>query len=329
MTTQRSVAVEVAREGLLRFPDLPTRTLAAKLLKENPTLWTTIDAARLCVATQRGERKGGVNRVAVRTDEAKRLARAKMLPEPVDEGFAIHELPDDVKNWLILCDVHIPYYDKKALGSALAWARKQAIDGILLLGDICDFYQISGHERDPRNRKFADELMDCSTFLEYLHDTFKLKHLIWKEGNHEGRFARYMRLKAPELLDVADWRKFMELDRIGVEVIKSTHPVKHKELWLLHGHEHGQSLSTPVNPARGIYMRTHACVAVAHHHRTSHHVEPSLGGKDTATWSIGCLCGLHPEYRTLNIWNHGFAILRTGSHWEVDNRRIIDGEVVR
>jgi hypothetical protein len=48
-------------------------------------------------------------------------------------------------------------------------------------------------------------------------------------------------------------------------------------------------------------------------------------------WSIGCLCGLHPEYAPLNKWVHGFAIVHGESedgYFEVENKRIVEGRIV-
>lgn len=46
--------------------------------------------------------------------------------------------------------------------------------------------------------------------------------------------------------------------------------------------------------------------------------------------SIGCLCGLHPQWLPLNKWAHGFAEI-TGlpdGLWRVKNYRILDGVII-
>jgi hypothetical protein len=49
------------------------------------------------------------------------------------------------------------------------------------------------------------------------------------------------------------------------------------------------------------------------------------------TWSLGCMCELHPPYMPLNKWNHGFAIVDlddNGTDFEVRNKRILKGKVL-
>jgi hypothetical protein len=48
-----------------------------------------------------------------------------------------------------------------------------------------------------------------------------------------------------------------------------------------------------------------------------------------ACWTVGCLCELHPEYRPMNNWNNGFAIIEQLGEGEflVDNKRVINGKV--
>jgi hypothetical protein len=52
--------------------------------------------------------------------------------------------------------------------------------------------------------------------------------------------------------------------------------------------------------------------------------------KTTITWSIGCLCGLWPEYATYNKWDHGFAMVELDpnkKNFEVRLKDIDNGKV--
>jgi hypothetical protein len=98
---------------------------------------------------------------------------------------------------------------------------------------------------------------------------------------------------------------------------------------LLHGHEWRGGFTSPVNPARGAYLRTRECVVIGHQHRTSEHTETTLRGTTVTCWSVGALCQMHPQYSLCNLWNPGVATLDTGrGDWRIENYRIVDGEVV-
>ena len=77
-------------------------------------------------------------------------------------------------------------------------------------------------------------------------------------------------------------------------------------------------------------MRSKESSVIGHHHKTSEHTEKSLSGDVVTTWSIGCLCGLSPEYLPFNKWNHGFAFVEVDSdrNYKVHNKRIINGSIV-
>jgi len=53
-----------------------------------------------------------------------------------------------------------------------------------------------------------------------------------------------------------------------------------------------------------------------------------MNGEITTTWSLGCLCELHPAYLPINKWNHGFAIVDIdGQNFEVRNKNIYKGQI--
>jgi hypothetical protein len=105
-------------------------------------------------------------------------------------------------------------------------------------------------------------------------------------------------------------------------------PIKAGKLHIIHGHEYKFNISNPVNPARGFYMRAKTHVIGSHLHQSSQHSAKALDGNVISTWSTGCLCGLHPRYKPLNDWNHGFAIVAIDQRggFEVDNKRVMNGK---
>ena len=102
------------------------------------------------------------------------------------------------------------------------------------------------------------------------------------------------------------------------------------KLPVYHGHELPQGMSSPVNPARGLWMRVQESLICGHWHRTSEHTESTgLEKRLSSCWSLGCLCDLSPDYAIVNRWNHGFAVVdvEADGNYEVHNHKIIKGKV--
>ena len=80
-----------------------------------------------------------------------------------------------------------------------------------------------------------------------------------------------------------------------------------------------------------LFLKAKTSCFQGHNHQTSEHTEPTLTGKMVTTWSLGCLCELHPAYMPLNRWNHGFAIVDLGANkddFEFRNKRIFNGKIL-
>ena len=333
---RQTVATQVIDDALQADPQIVTQTLAKRLYARNPELWISWQACRSAVRRIRGA-NGARDRASMPqstmprpAEDSERCRRwGALLPDPEPSEFQWHDLPEEVGRWLIVADLHTPYHDADAMITCLEHADGNC-DGVLILGDGPDAYMLSSWLRDPRKRSFAKELEAWGQVL----DTFaelKPKRFAWKAGNHEFRLERYLMQKAPELFDVPgfSWPDFCHLEDRGIDWIPANDPIRHHELTLIHGHEWGNRFSSPVNPARGAFLKAHDCTLEAHQHRTSHHTEHTLRERPISCWSIGCLCNLHPAYRPLgHKWNHGFAYLVAGSEWRIENYRIIDGEVV-
>ena len=140
-----------------------------------------------------------------------------------------------------------------------------------------------------------------------------------------------MSRKAPLILDVVDFEmeNLLRFNDYGVKKIPDRAIVKAGKLSILHGHEFGRSVFSPVNPARGYYTRAKESVICGHNHQTSEHTEKSISGDIVTTWSTGCLSELSPDYMPYNKWNHGFAHIEVqkGGGYRVFNKKIIQGEV--
>jgi len=312
-----NIKTTIAKEEVLQFQETPTRTLASKLLKENPTVYMDFEDARNAVRRARRGKRMKINPFD---------ALPEGLRDFVDwEPYCIQE-----QVGLIISDLHAPYYNKRALITALEYAKNIGISFILFMGDCMDFHSVSFWDKDPRNRDFQKEIDLAQDIFDSIRQTFQDVAMYYLLGNHEERLERYLRVKAPELLGyrALDMSEIIDARYYDMKVIDQKRIVKIGDLNCVHGHEFGRSISNPVNAARGLYLRGKETAICGHHHHTSEHTEKSMTNKIVSCWSIGCMCDLRPEYLPMNKWNHGFGIvIRTDDGFQVLNKKIINGKV--
>lgn len=327
-TKARELAVALCRQ----FPDAPNLQLARRLRRDHPLHFSTIDNARYMVRNIRGAT--GKSKRA-RAEQPRKLGRAGAVP-PMPPSLAEPFEPfvmDGCKRVGIISDLHVPYHSDLAIRAAVKQLQDNAIDGLLINGDYCDFYRISRYEKDPGARSFADELRFCVEGLQHLRAHFPKARIVFKLGNHEERWDAFIWARAPELYNVQACRihELLQLQSMGIELVTDQRPVLIGKLPILHGHELQKGIAAPVNPARGAFLKTLHTIAVGHSHRTSTHVEPDMFGREVAVWSVGCLCAPNPEYNRFAKSNHGFAFvsLATDGQFDFKNYRISQDWKVR
>jgi predicted phosphodiesterase len=316
--------------GLVRkFPDTPTMTLAKKAYKERPEYFADVEAARYLIRRRRGAAGDSRRKEAI----VPIVERPRNPFDSIPKSHKVDRKPFEIKATSILglFDVHIPYHDVDCLKLALQYGVDNKVDCILIGGDLLDCHQLSDFVKDARKRKFSEELQDVRMFFSVLRETFPQAKIYYKIGNHEERYWRFMAVKAPELLDVDafSFEALTHCDKYGVVTISGRTKINVGKLSIFHGHEFGKSTFSPVNVARGLYMRAKASAVCGHSHQTSEHTERDVNDKMVTTWSVGCLCELSPDYAPYNKWNHGFIHITTsGTDFNVRNFRIHKGKIL-
>jgi predicted phosphodiesterase len=323
---------EMVRELIRKHPQAPARTLARRLVEDvNGAL--TLEQARSRIRSILG----------LNGEPRRKQSHDKPLHRPPRKaGERLAMPPSQAEPWLpfdlgitgkvgVLSDIHVPYHDETALRAAVDHLQGEKVDALLLNGDWADFYSISRHEKNPKHRNFKNELHAGRELLKWLRQEFPDARFVAKLGNHEERWEKWLWEHAPEISDdpimgIDNWYGFHNL---GIDLVADKRIVLAGALPILHGHEKGNGISSPVNQARGAFMRLHHTVLEGHGHRTSTHSEPDMMGRETVCFSTGCLCDMRPAYARLNKWNHGAAVVHVHADrtFDVENFRIQAGKV--
>jgi len=325
---------DICKGYLDKFPNAKTKTIANLIYEENKELWSNAESVRSLVRKIRGN-KGKLSRTDIDNKYQKPNSKSGNpfeLPPSEEPDFKEMKIPKGNNRILVLSDIHLPYHSIDATTQAIEYGlQKKGVNTVILNGDTIDFYQASFFAKDPRKKELKYEFEVFKDFISKLYYSLGEPKIYFKCGNHEERFERYLFVKAPELIGIDEFKLdvLLEFGKYGIEYIDKKRLIKAGDLTILHGHEFGRSVFSPVNPARGAFLRAKDSVMIGHHHQTSEHTEPTVNGKIITTWSTGCLCELNPEYMPINKWNHGFAYVETdGDDYKVHNKRIYKGELL-
>jgi len=316
---------KIVRETVERFPDKPSLTLAKYLVHEYGELFDQkVENARSLVRTYRGTH-GEKNRRKYKNLIVPRIERIPPSLSPVRSPFI---LPPGT--WLLMQDLHVPFHSPKAIEAAVNYGIKQKITGVIMF-EMQDCAALSFWP--TARRDFNKEIEMAIDFNDWLRKAVGNKvQIIEAPGNHGDRLEKYLIDHALELVKtpVCDMEVMLDLENRGIEYLQQKQIIQAGYLYILHGHEVRLSAGN-VNPARSLYLKTKAIAVCGHLHRTSEHAEVGLDKKLVTCWSVGCLCGLEPDYAPINNWNWGFGILHLekSGMFEFENKRILpDGKTV-
>ena len=302
---------------LEKFPNAPSRTIAKKIYNENSAFFRDAENVYFRVRYYRGQ-TGSINRNKLKNTKFQKELKVKVmiqklqLPESHTKVRNSFTFPTGCKKLGVFGDVHIPYHDNTALEVMFKKFEEEKVDSIFINGDLLDFYQLSFHEKDPREVHFKGEIEAGKEFLAYIRSRFPDIPIYYITGNHENRFERYLRIKASELLDIDECRLdvILHVAEYKIEYL----PFRSKVVFGDYTIEHGDKIpgAGGVVPARTLLMRLKSNSIVNHFHKSSESSQRIYGvGEPTniRAYSLGCMCDLAPEYMEINEWNHGFCIM--------------------
>ena len=321
---------------LKRFPNTTSKALARKIYSDHPGFFTCFEQVYLRIRYYRGQtgkllRSNIANKEFVQPLKGTFMKTEFNLPESHTKSRGTFTFPSGCKKLGVFGDVHIPFHDNIALEAMFNKFEEENVDSILINGDLLDFYQLSFHEKDPRQVHFKDEIEAGKEFLAYIRNRFAGIPIYYITGNHENRFERYLRIKAAELLDMDEFRLdvILHVGEYRIEVI----PFRSKVVFGDYTIEHGDKIpgAGGVVPARTLLMRLKSNSIVNHFHKSSESSQRVFGIGEPTTikaYSLGCLCDLNPEYMEINEWNHGFAIMRKNNDTVTVSNYRIEGNII-
>lgn len=328
----KNVKGEIVKSTLRQFPKTSTRAISRILVKEHPELFTTLEQARGLIAYYRGGH-GKELRKKLPTKEFFRVKKTDDPFEFIPKSHAMRRdkwhLPKSIKKVAVWGDLHIPYHESDAFKAAIKLAKDEKVEAIFLNGDVLDFFGLSFHEKNPKNRpRLSEELEAARIFLKGLRKQFPKIPIYWIDGNHEHRLERYLAVKAPELLDTEEFRidVLLRMAEFGITYLGFRTKCYFGKLLV----EHGDRLrgTGGVNPARTARMKYKRAVLVNHFHKLSVDSGKQYDGDVTTCWSNGCLCELEPEYMEVNEHVHGVChVIMDGDNYRVQQYQIIEGKV--
>jgi len=334
---------EVVLDYIEKYPlsKYAVRTLARIIAKEhygvdelNPLYKKTVEALRLVIYRLGGSVGEKKYPKIIEIKKSTPLEGLQKLKALKTKAIRLKNLTLPQGLYYLLMDIHIPLHNEDALEVALKHIAKdkRKIEGIILNGDIVDQYTTSRWNKQRTDFTLQDELDAGREFLGILRTMFPKTRIIYKHGNHEERLFKYILSKAPELqIEELTLGNLLWFDKFKIEEIEKG-IIKAGKLNILHGHEFGESVFSPVNPARGVFLRAKSSTLVGHYHQISEHIEGNINGDVIGCYSVGSLCDLSPEYRpyAYTKWQHGFAevLIMNGGKFRVKNYKIINGEVI-
>lgn len=326
---------EAAREIVERYIDLALKNntqyskkfISSVLHSEHPSVFKDPEEARFYVRSVTGAAPKKSGQIKRHQDLARRFA---LIPAPIREleNPEPYIIPTSIKNSLIINDLHSLFYDRKCVEIAIDYGIKKGCDSVIINGDFMDYYGDSKFDKNPLvlSRIFEENEWGVE-MLKLLQDIFGSVYL--KEGNHDLRRQLHIERMAahmPELMGMSSYKDSLFFDGCRVQFIEDYRLIEFGDLYIMHSHEFMGGAGGGIHVAHNKSMKARANIAFGHHHTGQSKIIRNIKGEANGSWSIACLCNLHPRYSPINpTWMNGFGRAEKDStgNFEFDNRVII------
>lgn len=332
----RTKTSDIVDKYMKKWAHLPARTLAKKIYNENVGAFTNADNVRTMIRKRKGQQGAYHRKIKTNKIHFNESALEKLSLEDIEDGVDEREedfvFAKSINKMLVISDIHIPYHNAPALKKSLEYGLEKNIDAILINGDLVDFAPLSFFTKDPYTKlNLLSDIEMSRKILQIIRNTFPDIPIYYKMGNHEDWLEKYLQNKAPELLEMDEFKlkSLLRFGELKITQISSYAMMKFGKLNIIHGHELKSTMRS-VNPARTLYLKAKRSTLVAHHHVTSEHTESDIDGDIVTCWSMGCLSQLKPKYAGLDSkYNLGFAYITKNKNGDftLENKRIIKDQI--
>lgn len=210
---------------------------------------------------------------------------------------------------LIVPDMHIPWNHKKATALMLAVGKDFKPDEIVFLGDLCDFYGVSSHSKDPRiSIMIQEEVEAVNNFLDIIDREFKGSKKTYIEGNHSFRLERYLQNQAPALYGLTNCQELFKINQRGWRWVKYNQSQKYQILGSKLFARHEPLAST----AKLTATKASCSLVYGHIHRIEQAQFVDLNKNNHKAFSVGWLGDSRKDQifgYCRNEWALGFGVV--------------------
>src|SRR5665213_3553343 len=226
------------------------------------------------------------------------LGQARVLPRATRAATEVN---------VIISDIHVPWYDKNILDSAINLIEAVDPHRIGINGDINDFFSISSFNKGLSRLDSLQEEIDLGNRVrERVRQAVPNALIDETEGNHESRIKDYVAKNARALtslrnLDPASLFAWAE-NQITPH---GTNGYRVRPHFLI---KHGSMIRAGSgNTAKAEQLASGVSGVSGHTHRLGKY---RRDGYMPRQWNeIGCLCRLDPDYVDSPDWEHGMAVV--------------------
>jgi len=246
-------------------------------------------------------------------------------------------MSETLRKALGLPDQHHPYHDQRSIDIAFevfAYVGGNALGNeVINYGDRGELSSCTTHPQEPDLvRKLTDDVRCVTDACIYEQKAFPLCKHVYVEGNHEDRFRRYLRDKAPELWGITELHKL-----IGIDKQENWHwiPYDHKQKYNPLGTEIYIKHEPEGSSAKAALANAGVSHLYGHVHRNDMATKMRLDGQRIYAGSPGCMIDL--EHKTFNYqkknsqWGQGFHIIyldESDGHYWIDTVEIKKGRAM-
>jgi hypothetical protein len=126
----------------------------------------------------------------------------------------------------IINDLHAPFHDPQAVGTALDIIADAHVDRIVINGDLLDMYNVNSHgpAHPMTGTLLEDEIAFGRLWLAGLRKRFPKKEIVFLFGNHEDRLERFIIQHAKALFKLISLQNLLGLKDLDI----SYYPYNHR-----------------------------------------------------------------------------------------------------